>query len=156
MTLHLALVVAVPVFLALGAWQLTRALHGNLLSWAYTFEWPFFACYATWMWWRLVHEETAPPAGAHPEPGRGVGATPTEMSPDESGMLVPGGTTAAAAPGGTTAAAAPGGTTAGAAGRPGSMPLPRSDFDPYDDETAPELAAYNRYLAGLHAEHPKG
>jgi hypothetical protein len=76
-----------------------------VLSWAYTFEWPFFACYATWMWWRLVHEETAKAAEPHSEPG--------------------------------------------------SAPVPRSDFDPYDDELDPELAAYNRYLAGLHAERPK-
>jgi DNA-binding transcriptional regulator of glucitol operon len=56
-SLHLALAVAFPGFLALGWWQLHRALGGNELSWAYTFEWPFFACYAVYMWWRIIHDE---------------------------------------------------------------------------------------------------
>jgi ABC-type nickel/cobalt efflux system permease component RcnA len=55
--LHLAVVVLVPSFVALGIWQLRRALSGNTLSWAYTFEWPLLAGYALYMWWRLVHEE---------------------------------------------------------------------------------------------------
>jgi DNA-binding transcriptional regulator of glucitol operon len=56
-SLHLTLAVTFPGFLALGWWQLHRALGGNSLSWAYTFEWPFFACYAVYMWWQLVHDE---------------------------------------------------------------------------------------------------
>ena len=43
--------------MALGWWQLDRALSGNTLSWVYTFEWPFFAAYAIFMWWKLLHEE---------------------------------------------------------------------------------------------------
>lgn len=54
--LHVALAVTVPGFLSLGWWQLHRALAGNGLSWAYTVEWPFFCCYAVYMWWRLVHD----------------------------------------------------------------------------------------------------
>jgi hypothetical protein len=48
----------VAACLALGWWQLERALSGNTLSWVYTFEWPFFAGYAVYMWWRLLHEGT--------------------------------------------------------------------------------------------------
>lgn len=56
--LHLLSLVAVGVCLALGYWQLTRALYDhNELSWGYTFEWPIFAGYAAWMWWKLLHEE---------------------------------------------------------------------------------------------------
>ncbi len=62
--LHCALALAVPAFLAMGFWQLHRALSGNLLSWAYTFEWPFFAGYATWMWWMLLHDEDDVPAAS--------------------------------------------------------------------------------------------
>lgn len=51
------MVVLVGAFLALGWWQLHRALGGNGLSWAYTFEWPFFAGYAVYVWWRLLHDE---------------------------------------------------------------------------------------------------
>ena len=62
-TLHLAAIFAVASCLALGWWQLQRATGGNQLSWAYTVEWPFFAGYAAWVWWKLLHEEPefAPP-----------------------------------------------------------------------------------------------
>ena len=42
------LVVLVGLFSAAFIWQLTRALAGNNLSWAYVVEWPFligYACY---------------------------------------------------------------------------------------------------------------
>lgn len=47
----------VPAFIALGDWQLHRALGGNGLSWAYTVEWPLFAGYAIFLWWKLLHED---------------------------------------------------------------------------------------------------
>jgi len=40
-------------------WQLHRALDGNDLSWAYTFEWPLFAALSAVMWWQQVHEDPA-------------------------------------------------------------------------------------------------
>ena len=55
--LHTTVLVVVSACLALGWWQLERALSGNALSWVYTFEWPFFAAYAVYMWWKLLHEE---------------------------------------------------------------------------------------------------
>jgi DNA-binding transcriptional regulator of glucitol operon len=55
--LHATVLVVVAACLALGWWQLERALSGNTLSWVYTFEWPFFAAYALYMWWKLLHEE---------------------------------------------------------------------------------------------------
>jgi hypothetical protein len=62
--LHLTLAVVVPTFLVLCDWQVHRALAGNDLSWAYVFEWPFFAAYALHMWWRFIHEDQpAPSAG---------------------------------------------------------------------------------------------
>ncbi|MGP0030565.1 MAG: hypothetical protein ACLPVF_08670 [Acidimicrobiales bacterium] len=54
--LHALIAVVVPTFAALCVWQVHRALGGNELSWAYVFEWPFFAGYAVYMWWRFVHE----------------------------------------------------------------------------------------------------
>jgi hypothetical protein len=62
--LHAVIIVVVPAFLALCVWQLVRALGGNELSWAYVFEWPFFAGYAVYMWWRFVHEIPEVPAAA--------------------------------------------------------------------------------------------
>ena len=85
--LHAALLVVVPACLALCIWQLERALGGNTLSWAYVFEWPLFAAYAVYMWWRIVHEapEEAPPAtteGGPDEPVAGPGQ-PEAGSPED-------------------------------------------------------------------------
>ena len=41
--LHVVILIVVPAFLALCLWQVSRALGGNSLSWAYVFEWPIFA-----------------------------------------------------------------------------------------------------------------
>jgi hypothetical protein len=51
--LFLAEIICVPAFI----WQLSRALTGNLLSWAYVFEWPILGGYAIFMWRRLLQEE---------------------------------------------------------------------------------------------------
>ncbi len=70
--LHVVILIVVPAFLALCFWQLSRALDGNTLSWAYVFEWPLFAAYAVYMWWRFVHEaaeEGSPPADAGADSG---------------------------------------------------------------------------------------
>ncbi len=57
--LHATVVVVFFGCLALGWWQLTCALSGNALSWVYTFEWPFFAGYAVYMWWKLLPDAPA-------------------------------------------------------------------------------------------------
>jgi hypothetical protein len=41
----------------LGDWQLHRALAGNGLSWAYTFEWPLFAGFAVVFWAKTIKDE---------------------------------------------------------------------------------------------------
>lgn len=55
--LHLALLVVAPACLVAGWWQVTRALHGNGLSWVYSVEWPIFAALAAAGWWHLIHED---------------------------------------------------------------------------------------------------
>ena len=57
LSLHVTAVVVVGGCVAMCWWQVTRALGGNDLSWAYVFEWPFFGGYAVFLWWRLVHEQ---------------------------------------------------------------------------------------------------
>jgi hypothetical protein len=52
---HLTAAVVVPGCIVLCWWQVTRALGGNTLSWAYVFEWPVFAGYGVFMWWKLIH-----------------------------------------------------------------------------------------------------
>lgn len=75
---HVAMVVLVVGFLGLGWWQVTRAAEGNSLSFGYAIEWPVFAGFVVFVWWReLRHalrasrEERAtpaPPAAAGSEP----------------------------------------------------------------------------------------
>lgn len=57
--------------LAATYWQVERALGGNGLSWAYVFEWPFFAGYAVFMWRRLLHEAAGIPVGRRAAGSRG-------------------------------------------------------------------------------------
>lgn len=109
LALHLTLVVVVAACAFLGWWQLHRALGGNSLSWVYTFEWPFFAAYAIYMWWKLLHEDEGEKLAR-----RLVKAVPTKAAPSIEEQVEALG------------------------------------FDPYSEED-PELAAYNRYLASLHA-----
>ena len=89
--LHAVILIVVPAFMALCVWQIYRAVGGNSLSWAYVFEWPIFAGYAVYMWWRFVHEaaedssaarlrrRSVPAARPHPPTPRHAGrATKTE------------------------------------------------------------------------------
>ena len=54
---HLLMVVSFWGMLWLGDWQLHRALAGNGLSWAYTFEWPIFAICGLFFWVKSLREE---------------------------------------------------------------------------------------------------
>ncbi len=84
--LHVVILIVVPAFLALCFWQISRALGGNTLSWAYVFEWPLFACYAVYMWWRFVHEaaeDTPPAANADAGPVLSNAAAAPEETPQE-------------------------------------------------------------------------
>ncbi|MEE6257375.1 hypothetical protein [Plantactinospora sonchi] len=51
---HVLTVVMVVGFLALGWWQISRAIAGNTLSWAYAVEWPIFAGFLIFLWVREV------------------------------------------------------------------------------------------------------
>ena len=66
---HALMVVAFCGMLWLGDWQFRRAMAGNGLSWAYTFEWPLFAIFAVVFWAKTIKDEFHPPAVA--EPGAG-------------------------------------------------------------------------------------
>jgi DNA-binding transcriptional regulator of glucitol operon len=84
--LHVVILIVVPAFLALCLWQISRALGGNTLSWAYVFEWPLFAAYAVYMWWRFVHEaaeESPPPADPGAAPGGPNGSAAATLQAPE-------------------------------------------------------------------------
>jgi hypothetical protein len=65
--LHLGALFVIAAMLGLGWWQLHRALGGNARSWAYTIMWPLFACYAVYLWWKLLQDEPGFKDEAAPE-----------------------------------------------------------------------------------------
>ena len=65
--LHVTALAAVVAFGLLARWQVHRALSGNSLSWAYVFEWPFFALAVVYMWWKLLHDDDEPRRALRPE-----------------------------------------------------------------------------------------
>ncbi|MFG1676877.1 hypothetical protein [Micromonospora sp. NPDC049282] len=79
---HVAMVVLVVGFLGLGWWQVTRAAGGNALSFGYAIEWPVFAGFVVFVWWREVRQalraEAGPPADPVPA---AVGDEPVTATP---------------------------------------------------------------------------
>ena len=65
---HVLMVVAFWGMLWLGDWQFHRALAGNGLSWAYTFEWPLFAVFAVVFWVKTIRDEFRIRRGEMPDP----------------------------------------------------------------------------------------
>lgn len=128
--LHLTLAIVAPGCLAAGWWMFTRARHGDPVAWIYTVEWPFFACYAVYMWWKLLHDDPTARRAAMSGPAAVV-RRPLAMA--RGGRSSASGVAATATEAEATAQDSP----------------PAITFDPYD-ESDPELAAYNRYLASLH------
>jgi hypothetical protein len=83
---HLTMVACVAGMLALGYWQYTRAIAGNPLSWAYTFEWPIFAGFAVVFWAKTIKDEVSPPRAAGGGPaGPGLPASFTRAAAGPGG-----------------------------------------------------------------------
>jgi hypothetical protein len=119
---HLFAVVAFIGMWWLGDWQFRRAIAGNSLSWAYTFEWPIFAIFGAVFWVKTVRDELHP---APPPPAREI--------------LLPAG--AGGSSGSEDRDAEPVSALAG-------PKLAAGD----DGEPDTELAEYNAYLAMLNKE----
>ena len=64
---HVVALVLIAGCLGLGWWQFTRASEGNAVSWGYMFEWPVFALFVGFLWFREVQAERRGPAEAVPE-----------------------------------------------------------------------------------------
>jgi hypothetical protein len=143
--MHVTLLVLLPVFAWLTWWQLGRALGGNTLSWAYTFEWPLFAGYAVYVWWQLINDRTS----GVPRRGAVAGADGAEGEDPRSGAerLEPGW----ALTGGRRQNVAIAASGAVEEGRTRG-----ERFEPQTAEEAAALAAYNRYLAELNADSGAG
>jgi hypothetical protein len=65
---HLLMVVSFWGMLWLGDWQFRRAMAGNALSWAYTFEWPLFSAFAVVFWAKTIRDEFRIRRGEMPDP----------------------------------------------------------------------------------------
>lgn len=134
--------------LALGYWQYLRAESGNSLSWAYVFEWPFFAAVVVYFWWDLIHHpeiEQAEPAANDVLPpgwyraqvkGELITARPALAEDHLPGAVLPASRAVQVVGNGN-------GTVEVLAPPPGGAPTPE------EREEADKLAAYNRYLAEL-------
>ncbi len=128
---HLLMVVSFWGMGWLGDWQFHRALAGNGLSWAYTFEWPLFAGFAVVFWAKTIRDEFRIRRGEMPDP-RAVAA--------EAGSL-PAGVVRPVQP--SPVQPSPGQLSPGQAGTGQAAAA--------EDEDE-ELSAYNAYLARLNAE----
>ncbi|THV28307.1 hypothetical protein [Glycomyces paridis] len=84
--LHCFAVVLTVAFGLLGWWQLSRAQHGNAISWGYAFEWPLFAVFTLTLWIRQMRLELRKdlPEGAT---RRGRPEPPPMTSPFESAIV---------------------------------------------------------------------
>jgi hypothetical protein len=91
---HLLALVTMAAFLVLGWWQFDRASGGNSLSWGYTFEWPVFAGFVVFLWYREVQVARRqpgdePPAAPAPAPERLPGAPVTVGRPVRVAVQAP-------------------------------------------------------------------
>ena len=121
---HLLMVACFWGMLWLGDWQFRRALTGNGLSWAYTFEWPLFAVFAVVFWAKTIRDEFRIRRGEMPDP-RQAAAEAERLPAGVSGAVQ-----------------VNVGQVSSVQDGPGS---------PGEDEDE-ELSAYNAYLARLNAE----
>ena len=118
---HVLALALVAGFLALGWWQFSRATGGNSLSWGYTFEWPVFAGFVVFIWFREVQQERRSARAAEPEPEPTAELPAEQPVPRQDAPLT--------------------------VRRPVRVPV--ASAAPADDD--PELAAYNDYLSWLAA-----
>lgn len=122
---HALVAVLVVGMLGLGVWQYHRATGGNALSWGYTLQWPLFAGFTAYLWFRELRRRLR---GGEAEKGRSADGRPA------------------------VAGSAAGGRPVGARPAPAVRPpvVTRRTVEA-SDEDDPELAAYNHYLAWLNA-----
>jgi hypothetical protein len=128
---HLLVAVAFCGMLWLGDWQYHRAMGGNGLSWAYTFEWPLFAVFAVVFWARTIRDEFVLQRGGVSETELIARAAMAQsMATLPAGAMLP----------------------AGELPEGMSISIPQLEQPVYDDSDDPELASYNAYLKKLNAK----
>jgi hypothetical protein len=129
-TLHVAVLVAVPACTIAAWWQINRAQDGNQLSYLYSVMWPVFGLLAVIFWWMLIHTD-------YDAVGlRGMRRQQAELLAQTHRDAT---------------SPATNGVAASPASTPNDSEVPVS---PAAEEDA-ELAAYNARLADLAAQGPK-
>jgi DNA-binding transcriptional regulator of glucitol operon len=148
----LLVIAAVATFLFLAWWQLRRyeSWSGDWQNLGYALQWPFFAVFAVYLWWRLLRDGDP---SAQPEHVEGVAANERPLARTGAGA-------------GAGAARAGSGTErrrgAGSEAEPVALPplppkrltasavaAPATNGAELDEADAAALAAYNRYLTAL-------
>jgi DNA-binding transcriptional regulator of glucitol operon len=114
--------VAAAVAVLLAWWQLERyeGSGGSFQNLGYTLQWPVFGAFVIYLWWRLLRDASKPETTESAE-SAGQEAETTESTAAEPEL-------------------------ASARTEPANAAAARIAADEKED---PELAAYNRYLAGL-------
>ncbi len=79
--MHVAAVALITSFLGMGWWQVFRAANGNLRSFGYAVEWPVFAGFVIFVWFREVRSVLAGPAPT--DPATPADERPTALSADD-------------------------------------------------------------------------
>jgi hypothetical protein len=82
---HVLMVVAFFGMLWLGDWQFHRAMGGNALSWAYTFEWPLFSGFAVVFWAKTIRDEFRIRRGEIPRVNQDI--APEQVLPNSLGSM---------------------------------------------------------------------
>ena len=123
-------------FLAAWQWHRAGSAMGSALNVGYGLQWPVFAVFFGWIWWRMLRMEIARLREADP------GAL--DPAPVDAGVLgAPARAVDPDAADGDPRASRPGGPSP-FVHRPGRVPEVTDDDDP-------EMAEYNRMLAALAA-----
>ncbi len=108
----------------LGDWQFHRAISGNSLSWAYTFEWPLFAVLGAYFWAKTIRDEF------HLRSGAVSAAADGPAGVAMAGEALPGvAASGGAASGGAASGEAASGEAASGGAASGGAPLVRAAAD---------------------------
>ena len=82
--LHITLLAGLTLCVVAFTVEIRRAVHGHWGAWVYVVEWPIFAIFGTYVWWRLLHQGTPSDKAASAKPAETVAPTPapTEADPE--------------------------------------------------------------------------